>query len=90
VFFESRIRCTANGNGRHGCRLSGTRPVRHHMETLAMNVVGIQLGIFWEYKQAYYERNRTLFENQSIHPGDMVVLPKILSTGFSMDFKNIS
>ena len=50
-----------------------------------MNLVGVQLDIAWEDKPATFDRVRRLLDATPPQPGDLVVLPEMFSTGFSMN-----
>ncbi|MBX3357718.1 MAG: hypothetical protein KF745_04745 [Phycisphaeraceae bacterium] len=45
----------------------------------------VQFDISWENKQANYAKVRTLLESSGIAPGDLVVLPELFDTGFSLN-----
>lgn len=55
-----------------------------------MKLVGIQLDIIWENKQANFEKVRRLLDKEAINPGSLIVLPEMFSTGFSMNVDSIS
>jgi len=44
----------------------------------------VQFDIAWEDKNANYERVRSLVASASIQPGEMIVLPEMFDTGFSL------
>lgn len=54
-----------------------------------MNLVGVQLDIVWEDKAATFDRVRRLLEATPPQAGDLVVLPEMFSTGFSMNVAGI-
>lgn len=45
----------------------------------------VQLDIAWEDKGANHERVRTMLESAPVSPGDLVVLPEMFDTGFSLN-----
>lgn len=49
------------------------------------NLVGVQLDIAWEDKPATFDRVRRLLDAAPPQRGDLVVLPEMFSTGFSMN-----
>jgi predicted amidohydrolase len=50
-----------------------------------MNAICIQLDIVWSDPQANRQALAGLLTSADIEPGDMLVLPEMFSTGFSMD-----
>jgi omega-amidase len=50
-----------------------------------MNLVGVQPDIVWEDKAATFDRVRRLLDATPPQRGDLVVLPEMFSTGFSMN-----
>jgi omega-amidase len=54
-----------------------------------MNLVGVQLDIVWEDKAATFDRVRRLLDAAPPQRGDLVVLPEMFSTGFSMNVAGI-
>jgi len=50
-----------------------------------MNALCIQLDIVWSDPQANRQALADLLSSADIEPGDLVVLPEMFSTGFSMD-----
>lgn len=50
-----------------------------------MNVICCQLDIAWEDRQANYSKVNALLERVDIAAGDMIVLPEMFSTGFTMN-----
>ncbi len=55
-----------------------------------MQVIGCQFDIVWENKPANFDRVRALFQNVTVQPGALIVLPEMFSTGFSMRVANIA
>jgi predicted amidohydrolase len=49
------------------------------------HLVGVQLDIAWEDKPATFDRVRRLLDATPPQAGDLVVLPEMFSTGFSMN-----
>lgn len=45
----------------------------------------VQLDIAWEEKAKNYARVRSLLESVAIEPGDLIVLPEMFDTGFSLN-----
>lgn len=52
---------------------------------LIMRVVAVQLNVQWEDKAANCERVKSLLSEAGVKPGDLVVLPEMFATGFSMN-----
>ncbi len=50
-----------------------------------MKIVGLQIDIAWENKPANFEKVRQLLRDSTLDPGDLVVLPEMFATGFSMN-----
>lgn len=50
-----------------------------------MRVHLIQLDIAWEDRPANHQGVRSLLEHAAVEPGDLVVLPEMFDTGFSMN-----
>jgi len=50
-----------------------------------MIVIGLQLDIVWENKQANFAKVRRLLNQASPEPDSLVVLPEMFATGFSMN-----
>jgi predicted amidohydrolase len=50
-----------------------------------MRVHLVQLDIAWEDRPTNHQRVRSLLDAASIQPGDLVVLPEMFDTGFSMN-----
>lgn len=50
-----------------------------------MNIIGLQLDIAWEDKQANFEKVRQLLQRAAPEPGSLVALPEMFATGFSMN-----
>jgi len=55
-----------------------------------MKVIGVQLDIAWEDAAANHARARRLVETARPEPGDLVVLPEMFATGFSMRARRIA
>jgi len=55
-----------------------------------MKVASIQLNIVWEDKQANFERAASFIERAKRDNCDLVVLPEMFNTGFSMNADSIS
>jgi omega-amidase len=54
-----------------------------------MEILGLQLDIVWENKEANFEKVRGLLEKANATPGSLVVLPEMFDTGFSMNVSGI-
>src|SRR5262245_39171653 len=54
-----------------------------------MQVIGCQLEIVWENKEANFDRVGARLENAKVEPGALVVLPEMFATGFSMNLEKI-
>lgn len=54
-----------------------------------MNIVGVQMNMAWEDKQANFNRVRSLLEDSNIPPDSLIVLPEMFATGFSMNASDI-
>lgn len=50
-----------------------------------MRIHLVQLDIVWERKEANHERVRALLGEASVGPGDLVLLPEMFDTGFSLN-----
>jgi omega-amidase len=50
-----------------------------------MKIVGCQLDIAWEDKSSNYEKVQRLLRRSEVSRGDLVVLPEMFPTGFSMN-----
>ncbi|HOJ58939.1 MAG TPA: carbon-nitrogen family hydrolase [bacterium] len=50
-----------------------------------MKIIGVQLDIVWENKQANFAKVGSLLEEVPIDPGSLIVLPEMFATGFSMN-----
>jgi omega-amidase len=55
-----------------------------------MRVIGMQLDIVWEDKAATIDRARRLIDAARPRRGELVVLPEMFATGFSMDVATIA
>jgi predicted amidohydrolase len=55
-----------------------------------VQIVGCQLDIAWEDKQANHRRVRSLLAGAMVEPGALVVLPEMFATGFSMNVDSIA
>jgi predicted amidohydrolase len=55
-----------------------------------MQLVGVQLDIAWEDRQANFARVRALLEMNPPKPGALVALPEMFSSGFSMNVRTIA
>jgi omega-amidase len=55
-----------------------------------MKIIGCQLDIQWEDKEANHARVRKLLEKASPSPGSLIVLPEMFATGFSMNVDGIT
>lgn len=55
-----------------------------------MKVVGLQLDIVWENKQANFYTVRRLLEAANVERGSLVVLPEMFATGYSMNVAAIA
>lgn len=54
-----------------------------------MNIVGIQMDMVWEDKQANFAKVRSLLDKTNIAPDSLIVLPEMFATGFSMNASDI-
>jgi omega-amidase len=54
-----------------------------------MQVIGVQVDIVWEDKAATFDRVRRLIDAAPPRAGDLLVLPEMFSTGFSMNVATI-
>src|SRR6516165_6757887 len=50
-----------------------------------MNVLGVQMDIAWENKEANFEKVRRLLTEAAPQKGTLVVLPEMFATGFTMN-----
>jgi omega-amidase len=50
-----------------------------------MKIIGCQLDIRWENKEANHANVRRLLQEASPSPGSLIVLPEMFATGFSMN-----
>lgn len=50
-----------------------------------MRIHAVQMDIAWEDRPANHARARALIETTDVRPGDLVVLPEMFDTGFSMN-----
>jgi predicted amidohydrolase len=50
-----------------------------------MKIIGLQTDIVWENKQANFENVQRTLLASSVQKGDLVVLPEMFATGFSMN-----
>jgi omega-amidase len=50
-----------------------------------MKIIGLQLEIVWENKPANFDKVRKCLAQAPPGPGDLVVLPEMFATGFSMN-----
>lgn len=55
-----------------------------------MKIMGLQLDIAWEDKQANFRKVRQLLEKAAPEAGTLVVLPEMFATGFSMNVAAIA
>ena len=55
-----------------------------------MQLVGVQLDIRWEDREANCARVRSLLEAHRPEPGALVVLPEMFATGFSMNVASVA
>ncbi len=54
-----------------------------------MKVIGIQYDIAWEHKSANFDKINSMLGNCVIDPGNLIVLPEMYATGFSMNVEGI-
>ena len=54
-----------------------------------MNIVGVQMDMVWEDKQANFTKVRSLLDNAKVPPDSLIVLPEMFATGFSMNASDI-
>ncbi len=50
-----------------------------------MRIVGVQYAVAWEDREANFAAVRRLLDTVTVQPGDLVVLPEMFSTGFTMN-----
>ena len=50
-----------------------------------MNLVGVQIDVAWENKDANFTKVHALLEKADLLPGSLVVLPEMFATGYSMN-----
>ena len=50
-----------------------------------MNIICLQMNIIWEDPAANRSTISRMLENADLHPGDMVILPELCLTGFTMN-----
>ena len=55
-----------------------------------MKIIGCQLDIKWEDKEANHENVRMLLQQASPSPDSLIVLPEMFATGFSMNVEKIA
>ena len=55
-----------------------------------MRVIGVQLDIAWEDKQANFRKVRGLLDGGEIPRDSLIVLPEMFATGFSMNVEGIA
>lgn len=55
-----------------------------------MQIIGLQLDIAWEDKQANHDKVRRLLDAAAPSPGALVLLPEMFATGFSLNVTGIS
>ena len=55
-----------------------------------MNLFGVQVNTVWEDKPASEQRVRELLRDVRVQAGDLVVLPEMWATGFSLDVDKIA
>ena len=55
-----------------------------------MKIIGCQLDIKWEDKEANHANARKLLQQASPPPGSLIVLPEMFATGFSMNVAAIA
>ena len=55
-----------------------------------MNLIAVQFDIAWEDRAANFARVRELLARQPPEPGDLVVLPELFASGFSMNVATIA
>ncbi len=55
-----------------------------------MQIVACQLDVVWENKPANHDRVRAMLESIAIKPGDLIVLPEMFATGYSMNVAAIA
>src|SRR4051794_10932490 len=57
---------------------------------VAMKVACVQMDIVWEDKRANHRKVRDLLSRADLAGGELVVLPEMFSTGFSMNVPAVS
>jgi predicted amidohydrolase len=50
-----------------------------------MKILALQIDIAWENKPANFQKVRQLLQNSPLEKGDLLVLPEMFATGFSMN-----
>ena len=55
-----------------------------------MRLIGVQVNTVWEDKPASEARVRDLLAETLVQRGDLVVLPEMWATGFSLDVEKIA
>src|SRR5688500_19461522 len=55
-----------------------------------MQLIGVQLDIAWEDREANFSRVRELLDAQPPRPGALVALPEMFASGFSMNVARIA
>src|SRR5581483_11109551 len=60
------------------------------MRTRVMKIIGCQFDIAWEDKPANFARVRSLLETRRPLAGELVLLPEMFATGFSMNVAQIA
>ncbi len=55
-----------------------------------MNIICLQLDIAWQDPDANYAKTRQMLDQCPPAPGDMVVLPEMFATGYSMDIEKVA
>ena len=63
---------------------------RAAMSEKSMQLVGVQLDIVWENRDANFDRVRALLSKSPPHPGASVALPEMFASGFSMNVDAIA
>ena len=54
-----------------------------------LNIIGVQLDIIWEDKEANFQRIREILSRLDAKP-DLIVLPETFATGFTMRSEDFS
>jgi predicted amidohydrolase len=55
-----------------------------------MELLGLQLDIAWEDREANHSKVRTMLESARPNPGSIVALPELFASGFSMNLDHIA